>query len=239
MSLDSILNDLKAAFKEQNPAKCVEFTQKALDANADPLELVNKVIGFANELTAKSWWAGGIDADGRVPEGEALLLSDLIVIGECLKGSTDVIKPKMMAGSKKAETGGKIVIGTIEGDVHDIGKSIVNTLWAAAGYTVIDIGIDVPVKKFVLEAKLSKADIVGVSCSMAMCRPTIPKLVAEFKKAGLREKVKIMDGGQSATLNDVENYGIDAHGLDANDALIKAGELVRILKEERLKKGIA
>jgi dimethylamine corrinoid protein len=144
-----------------------------------------------------------------------------------------------MAGAKKAETMGKMVLGTIEGDVHDIGKGIVSTLWGAAGYTVNDIGIDVPIKKFVLEAKLSKADIVGISCSMNMCLPSVGKLVAEFKKAGLREKVKIMDGGQCATLNDVEHYGIDAHGLDANDALAKAGELMRILKEERLKKGIA
>ncbi len=129
------------------------------------------------------------------------------------------------------------IVGTIEGDVHDIGRQIIATMWAAAGYEVIDLGYDIPPKVFALKAKMKKADIIGISCSMGMARVGIGTTVEECEKAGIRNKVKIIDGGQAASYGDVETYKIDAFGAQTEDALKKASELMRILKEQKAQRG--
>ncbi|MGA2682509.1 MAG: cobalamin-dependent protein [Candidatus Bathyarchaeia archaeon] len=236
--MEAIYTELKETLKAQDPDKFGELTQKALDAGAEPFDLLNKIVGYAKELTSKSWWAGGTEGVSNVSESEALLLSDLIVIGECLVKSTSILKPLLLAGAKKAELPGKIVLGTIEGDVHDIGKSLVSTMYESAGYVINDIGLDVPAKNFAIEAKRSKADIVGISCSMSMCKTSMPKVVKELQKLGIRDNVKVVAGGQSTFETDVPTYGLDGWGADMVDAVKKTDELMRVLKEERLKKGV-
>jgi methylmalonyl-CoA mutase cobalamin-binding domain/chain len=237
--LETNYQALKDTLKAQNYQKFGELTKKTLDAGADPFELLNKIIGFAKELTANSWWAGGTEGKSGVTEEKALLLSDLVMIGECLQASTEVLKPALLEASKKSganAAAGRIVLGTIEGDVHDIGKSLVGTMYEAAGFIVNDVGLDVPVKKFALEAKRTKADVVGVSISMSLCKATIAKLDQELKKAGLRDNLKVITGGQSTSADDVKLYSIDAWGADATDAVNKTNELMRVLKETRTKK---
>ncbi len=236
--MESLYSELKETLKAEDPNKFGELTQKALDAGADPYDLLNKIVGYAKELTSKSWWAGGTEGASNVSEKDALLLSDLIVIGECLIKSTGIIKPHLLASGRKAELPGKIVLGTIEGDVHDIGKSLVKTMYESAGYQVNDIGQDIPVKNFVMETKRTKADVVGISCSMSMCKTAIPKVVKELQRMGIRDNVKVIAGGQSTFESDVPLYGLDAWGADMVDAVKKTDELIRILKEEKLKKGV-
>jgi dimethylamine corrinoid protein len=236
--LESIYNELKETLKAQNPDKFGELTQKALDAGAEPFDLLNRIVAYAKELTSKSWWAGGTEGASHVSESEALLLSDLIVIGECLIRSTGILKPLLLGSGMKTELPGKIVLGTIEGDVHDIGKSLVSTMYESAGYVVNDIGLDVPVKNFAMETKRSKADVVGISCSMSMCKTSIPKVVKELQKLGIRENVKVIAGGQSTFETDVPLYGVDGWGADMVDAVKKTDELMRVLKEQRIKKGV-
>ena len=236
--MESVYNELKETLKAQNPDKFGELTQKALDAGADPYDLLNRIVGYAKELTQKSWWAGGTEGASHVDESEALLLSDLIVIGECLIKSTGILKPLLLACGKKAELPGRIVLGTIEGDVHDIGKSLVSTMYESAGYVVNDIGQDTPAKNFAVEAKRFKADIVGISCSMSMCKTSIPKVMKELQKLGIRDNVKVAAGGQSTFESDVPLYGLDAWGADMVDAVKKTDELMRVLREQRLKKGV-
>jgi dimethylamine corrinoid protein len=236
--LESIYNELKETLKAQDPAKFGELTQKALDAGADPYDLLNGIVGYAKELTSKSWWAGGTEAASHVAESEALLLSDLIMIGECLIKSTSILKPLLLASGKKAELPGRIVLGTIEGDVHDIGKSLVSTMYESAGYVINDVGLDTPARNFAIEARRVKADIVGISCSMSMCKTSIPKVVKELQKLGIRDNVKVVAGGQSTFESDVPLYGLDGWGADMVDAVKKTDELMRVLREQRLKKGV-
>lgn len=234
--MEEAYQNLKEALKNQDPKKFAELTSKAIELGADPLDLLDRIVSYAKELTAKSWWAGGSEGQSGVSESEALLLSDLIMIGECLKASTGVLKPILLEAGKRSGKGeeveGKIILGTIEGDVHDIGKSLVMTLFESAGYVVKDVGLDVPAKKFVIQAKIAKADIIGISCSMAMAKTGIPNVIKELQKMGLKNTTKVIIGGQSTFETDVQQYGVDAWGADATDGLNKTAELVRILKEQ-------
>ncbi len=238
MSLDeNMKKEIEAAFTEQNDTKCAELTKKALDAGADPSIILENEIGIVKKLCENSWWTGGVEKSAKESEN-TLLLSDLIMIGDCLKVSAEVLKPALMGKVDKTKTGGRIVTGTIEGDIHDIGKNIVADIWTSAGFQVEDLGFDVPPKNFIMTVKAGRADIVAISCSMGMAKTGIAKVVTELKKMGLREKVKIIDGGQACYTTDVERLGVDVMGLDQIDGLNKANELMRILREERAKKEV-
>ena len=232
---EAVLNGLRESFKAQEIERTAELTKKALDAGADPQELIDAVIGIAKKLTEKSWWAGGNEAASGVDDSEALLLTDLMLIGDCLKASTDLIKPALLKSGKKG-LGGKMVLGTIEGDVHDIGKSLVKTILESAGYAVEDLGTDVPAKSFVNEAKRLRADIVGVSVSMSMAKTGIATVSKELKKAGIRDNVRIMFGGQATFGDEATELGADAWAADARMGLEKADELIRVMRENAAKK---
>ena len=226
--------EIETAFAEQDDVKCADLTKKALDAGADPSTLLETEIAIVKKLCENSWWTGGVEKSAVETEN-TLLLSDLIMIGECLKASADILKPALAGTIDKTNTGGRIVTGTIEGDIHDIGKNIVADIWTSAGYQVEDLGFDVPPKNFVLSAKTGRTDIVAISCSMGMAKTGIEKVVAELKKLGIRDKVKVLDGGQACYSTDVERLGVDMMGFDQIDGLNKANELMRILREERKK----
>ncbi len=236
MAIPEVIKDLKEAFSAQDDAKCAELTKKALEAGADPLELLEKyLLVWTKELCSKSFLGREYFDEAPYNPEEGINLSDVIMIAECLTACVDIIRPAMTTKATKAELSGKIVLGTVEGDVHDIGKSIIGAVWAAAGYSVLDIGYDVPSKTFALEAKAIKADMIGISCSLSMSRVSMSEIVNELKNAGIRDKVKVISGGQASFPSDVKTYGVDAHGIDVTQALTSAEELMRILKEERTK----
>jgi methylmalonyl-CoA mutase cobalamin-binding domain/chain len=238
MSLDeNMRKEIETAFTEQNDTKCAELTKKALDAGADPAIILENEIAMVKKLCENSWWTGGVEKSAKESE-KTLLLSDLIMIGDCLKVSAEILKPALMGKIDKATSGGRIVTGTIEGDIHDIGKNIVADIWTSAGYQVEDLGFDVSPKNFVNTVKSGRCDIVAISCSMGMAKTGITKVVTELKKMGLREKIKIIDGGQACYTTDVERLGVDVMGLDQIDGLNKVNELMRVLREERAKKEV-
>ena len=234
-TLEEAVKELKDAFFAQDDARVGELTKKALDAGADSVELLEKyLISWTKQLTEKGWYSGGgfeIAKVGIDRLEETLMLSDLILIAECLEAAVAILRPKLKAA--KVGIPGRIVIGTVEGDVHDIGKTIVTSMWTSAGYQVVDLGIDVPASTVVSEAQKTEADIVGLSSSMTMCRVEFGKVVEELKKRGIRDKVKVMIGGQHVHLGDVELFAVDAIGKDVTEAITKSEELMRILKEER------
>jgi methylmalonyl-CoA mutase cobalamin-binding domain/chain len=238
MSQEVVLKELKEAFKGQDESKVGEFTQKAIDAKMDPLELLEKhLLTWLKEFTSKMTLSQEYkDVVEETKEGEAVSLSDLIMYGECLNAAVAVLKPIMTKSMQKGANTGRVVIGTVEGDVHDIGKTIIASLWAASGYEINDLGYDVPAKKMVSEAMIDKADIIGVSCSLGMARYNVKSVVDELKKQGFRDKVAVISGGQASFHSDVETYGVDANAADIPEALDKVEELTRIVKERKSKK---
>ena len=192
--LASVLADLQ----EQEALKIVE---DRLGAGEDPL----KILDDARQ---------GMEVVGKRFADSEYFIPDLVYSGEILKEITELVKPKM---TKAAETKrlGKVVFGTVAGDIHDIGKNIVVFMLDVNGFEVYDLGVDVPPQKFVDEIRESDAPIVGLSRFLALAFDSMKETIEAIQAAGLRDKVKVMIGGGQIS-EEVSKYtGADAFGTDA------------------------
>jgi 5-methyltetrahydrofolate--homocysteine methyltransferase len=193
-SLVNALSDLK----EQEALKIVE---DRLNAREDPLKILDdarKGMGIVGQRFASSEY----------------FIPDLVYSGEILKAVTEMVKPKLTetVESKKL---GKIVFGTVAGDIHDIGKDIVVFMLDVNGFEVYDLGVDVPAQKFVEKMKETDAPVVGLSGFLTLAFDSMKQTIDAMKAAGLRDKVKVMIGGGQIT-EEVKDYtGADAYGKDA------------------------
>jgi methanogenic corrinoid protein MtbC1 len=187
-----------ADLKEQEVIKIVE---ERLNAKEDPL----KILEDARK---------GMEIVGQRFASSEYFIPDLVYSGEILKSVTELVKPKL---SKEAESKklGKIVFGTVAGDIHDIGKDIVVFMLDVNGFEVHDLGVDVPARKFVEKIKETGASIVGLSGFLTLAFDSMKRTVEAMSAAGLRDKAKIMIGGGQIT-EEVRAYtGADAYGKDA------------------------
>jgi len=156
----------------------------------------------------------GMEIVGKRFADSEYFIPDLVYSGEILKGVTELVKPKMAKAAESKKLG-KIVFGTVAGDIHDIGKDIVVFMLDVNGFDVYDLGVDVPVQKFVDKIKETGAPIVGLSGFLALAFDSMKDTVEAIKKAGLRDKVKIMIGGGQMS-DEIKKYtGADAYGKDA------------------------
>jgi methanogenic corrinoid protein MtbC1 len=193
--------DLVTALADLKEQEALKIVEERLAAKEDPLKILDDA-KKAMELVGKRFAA----SEYFVP--------DLVYSGEILKEITELVKPKMAkaAGAKKL---GKVVFGTVAGDIHDIGKDIVVFMLDVNGFEVYDLGVDVPVQKFVDKIKETGAPIVGLSGFLTLAFDSMKQTVDAIKAAGLRDKVKIMIGGGQMT-DEVRKYtGSDAYGRDA------------------------
>ena len=185
--------------------EAVQMARNMMEGGEEPL----KILGACKEA---------MDTVGKRFEKGEYFLPELVMAGEMLKQISDIVKPKL-TGEIETERLGKVVIGTVEGDIHDIGKDIVVFMLDVNGFEVIDLGIDVPVQKFVDAIKESDAPVVGLSGFLTLAFDSMKKTVEAISGAGLRDKVKIMIGGGQID-DEVKKYtGADAFGLDAMEAV--------------------
>lgn len=196
-SLVNILSDLKEK-------EALKMVQEMLEAGKEPLEIFNSCRTAMEEV-------------GKKFENGEYFIPDLIFAGEILKQISAIVKPKMEeeAGTEKI---GKVIIGTVEGDIHDIGKNIVTFMMDINGFEVIDIGIDAPPEKFVEAIKETNAKVVGMSGLLTLAYDSMKKTVEAIKEAGL-EDVKIMIGGSIINEDVVDYTGADAYGADPMAAI--------------------
>jgi len=157
--------------------------------------------------------AKGMEIVGRKYEEGEYFLAELIMAGETMKEGMSVLEPYLKSG--EIPKLGKVVIGTVEGDLHDIGKNIVITLLSASGFEVIDLGVDVSADKFVEAVKQYKPDIVGMSALLTTTMVNMKKVVEALKEAGLRDSVKIIVGGAPLTEEFAKEIGADGYAPDA------------------------
>ena len=212
---ESILEKLSNAVIEGNSEAASSAATEALAARLDPLELVEKGL------------AKGLREVGRRFEAGEMFLMQLILSGEAMKTGLEVLKPEMLRQKKQLATTGKFLIGTVEGDIHDIGKSIVAAMLTAEGFDVVDIGVDVPDKVFVEKTKELEPNIVGLSALMTTTRTKQMEVIEALRKAGTRNAVKVMVGGATVTPEWAQQIGADGYGEDAIEATKRARELLK------------
>jgi len=193
-------------------ARATELANQGLSEGIDPLELLNK--GFIP----------GINKVGDLFDAGRLFLPELILSAKAMQNASDVINAAIPESDRRVQ--GRFLIGTVEGDVHDIGKTIVVSLLKAGGFEVKDLGRDVSTDRFIKEAEDFNADIIGTSSLLTTTMPAQKKLEDELKKAGLRERYKTMVGGAPVTQRWADKIGADAFAENAAACVRLARELI-------------
>ena len=196
--LVKLLSDLR----EQ---EALEFVKKAIGKGVDPIELLTDAKAGMNIVGAKF-------------ASEEYFIPDLIFSGEILKGVIGVLEPHLK-NKEDTKRLGKVVIGTVAGDIHDIGKDLVVFMLDVNGFEVVDLGVDVEAQQFVKTASDNGSTVIGLSGFLTLAFDSMKKTIDAFKEAGLRDSVKIMIGG--GQIDDyVKSYtGADAYGKDAMEAV--------------------
>jgi 5-methyltetrahydrofolate--homocysteine methyltransferase len=193
--------DLVRALSDLKEQEVVKIVEERLKAKEDPL----KILQDARK---------GMEIVGKRFASSEYFIPDLVYSGEILKAVTELVKPKLTKGTE-AKKLGKIVFGTVAGDIHDIGKDIVVFMLDVNGFEVHDLGVDVPMQKFVEKIKETGAPIVGLSGFLTLAFDSMKQTVDAIKAAGLRDKVKVMIGGGQVTEEVTKYTGADAYGKDA------------------------
>jgi len=149
---------------------------------------------------------------------------EVLIAARAMKAGMEILSPHLAEAGVKAV--GKVLIGTVEGDLHDIGKNLVAMMMEGSGFEVIDVGIDVSADDFVEAVKEHSPDILGMSALLTTTMPEMEKVIQALEEAGLRDQVTVMVGGAPVTDNFAEEIGADAYGKDAATAAEKAKELI-------------
>ncbi len=193
--------DLSAALADLKEDEAVAIAQEKLEGGVDPMAILEEA-------------RQGMETVGKRFSTSEYFIPDLVYSGEILKKINEIVKPKL-AKEGAVKHGGKVIIGTVAGDIHDIGKDIVVFMLDVSGFDVIDLGVDVPAQKFVDTIKQSGAPIVGLSGFLTLAYDAMKQTIEATKTAGLRDKVKIMIGGGQINDDIVKYTGADAYGKDA------------------------
>lgn len=187
--------------------------KKALEQGLDPLACID------NGLTK------GIQRVGELFSSGEYFLPELIMGADAMKVALDVLEPALLSNQHR-EVVGRVVLGTVEGDLHEIGKTLVGTMLTANGFDVIDIGVDKSVDEFIAAVKENNADIVGASALLTTTMLQQKKLIEALEEANLKDKVKVMVGGAPVTESYASEIGADGYAEDAISAVDLAFRLI-------------
>jgi corrinoid protein of di/trimethylamine methyltransferase len=196
--------------------EAASLAQQALDQGVAPLEAINK--GFTP----------GMDVVGELYSTGEYFLPDLILGGEAMKTALAVLEPALKASGQVREVLGVVVLGTVKGDIHEIGKSLVGSMLAANGFEVYDVGIDIEASEFVAKAQEVKADIVALSALLTTTMLHQRDVIEHLAEAGLREQVKVMVGGSPVTQGWADQIGADGFAEDAATAVVAAKKMMGV-----------
>ena len=206
------LSGLKNAIINGDDKQALEITRQALKEEVNPVELINK------------WMIPAMDEVGRRFEAQELFFPEMLIAARAMKRALELLRPLLAASG--VEPTARVVIGTVKGDLHDIGKNMVGHMLEGAGFEVHDIGIDVPAEKFIEAVKTHDAQILGLSALLTTTMPEMQKVVELADRSGLRNKTKIMVGGAPITQGFADEIGADGFGENAGAAVSVARALI-------------
>lgn len=206
--MNSILNEISLKLQQGKAKDVKELVQKALDDGISPEEVLNDGL------------LSGMSVIGDKFKKNEVYVPDVLIAARAMNAGTEILKPYLVQSGVKAK--GKVVIGTVKGDLHDIGKNLVKMMMEGKGLEVIDLGIDVPAEKFISEAKAHDAQIIACSALLTTTMGEMKNVVDLAVKEGIRDKVKIMVGGAPLNENFCQSIGADKYAPDAASAADEA-----------------
>ena len=185
-------------------ASVIRLVQTALAEGAKPAEILNRGL------------IEGMNVVGERMENGDIFIPEVLLSARCMTAAVNILKPLLGAG--EVGLAGKIVIGTVKGDLHDIGKSLVRLMLESVGFEIVDLGVDVTPEKFVQAVKEKNANLVAMSALLTTTMPIMKLTIEAIKESGLRDRVKVMVGGAPVTSKFAKDIGADGYAPDAGSA---------------------
>lgn len=204
---DTLFQSMLQSILDGEPEDAERAAHDALARGIEPLEAIDR--GFMP----------GVNAVGRGYTCGELFLPDLVRAGVAMKAALNVLEPEMMRRGATRQSLGTVVLGTVKGDIHEIGKNLVGTMLTANGFQVHDLGVDVPCEAFVVKAREVHADVVGLSALLTTTMMGQRRVIEALDKAGLRSQVKVLVGGAPVTGDWARDIGADGFSEDAAGAV--------------------
>lgn len=214
-----LFDTLRSALLSFEEEKFIETVKRSLEENISPLEIINALTKALEEI-------------GRKFEEGEIFLVHLVMAGEMVKKAvSEYLEPLLKEAKMERKTLGRVVIGTVSGDIHDIGKNIVAALLFSAGFEVIDLGKDVSVEEFIKAVEEYNPNILGLSALLSTTLPVQKEVIEALKKNSLRDRVKVIVGGAPVTSEWAEQIGADGYAEDAVEAVKVAKRLLKVEDE--------
>ena len=213
MSSD-VLAKITASLVEGEPDETVDLTRQALEAGLEPLAIINEGL------------VPGMNMVGEKFQSGEYFLPHLIIAANGMQQAMELLEPELKARQQVVERAGTMVIGSVAGDIHEIGKSLVATMMSAAGFQVYDLGVDVPTKSFVSKVQETGANLLGLSALLTTTMTVQREVIEALEEAGIREQVKVILGGAPVSQEWAETIGADGYAEDAIGAIELARQLV-------------
>ena len=211
---EELYKEMAQSILDGDDEEAAALAERSVKDGVDPLDAINQ--GFI---------LGVNEVGERYTDGD-MFLPDLVLAGEAMKAAVAVLEPEMARRGTQRQMLGTVVLGTVDGDIHDIGKTLVGTMLTAGGFEVIDLGVDVPIATFIETAREHQADIVGLSALLTTTMVTQRGVIEALEESGLREQVQVMVGGAPVTSGWAEEIGADGFSEDAIGAVGVARRLM-------------
>ena len=208
------LKSLYTAIVEGDAKTAKAVAESAMSAGISPVKLLNETMIPA------------MDVVGRLFEENEYFVPELLISARAMKWALEVVKPKLIEGG--AQPAGRVAIGTVKGDLHDIGKNLVAAMLEGGGFEIVDLGVDVGPDQFLEAYRSKKVNIVALSALLTTTMPSMKQIIDEFKAAGVRDQVKIIVGGAPVTAEYASEIGADGYSENASSAVTLARSLVSV-----------
>jgi corrinoid protein of di/trimethylamine methyltransferase len=211
-----ILQKLADSIIECDPDRAERLTQQALEDGVEPMVIIEQGLTKGMKVVGNNFQCG------------QAFLPDLIIAAEGMQRSMTLLEPELRARQQSIASAGVVVLGTVKGDIHEIGKTLVGTMLSASGFTVHDLGTDVPTAAFIEKIRQTNADILGLSSLLTTTMVVQREVIDALSEAGLRDRVKVMVGGAPVTRAWADKIGADGYADDATGAVVVANQFMGV-----------
>jgi len=209
-----LITKIVASIIEGKPDEITDLTQQALEAGLEPLTIINEGLTVGMNIVGEKFQTG------------EFFLPNLVIAASGMNQAMEILEPELKSRQQTADSLGTVVIGSVAGDIHEIGKSLVGTMLSANGFQVYDMGVDVANEVFVAKVKETGADILGLSALLTTTMTRQRQVINDLEKAGIRDQVKVLIGGAPISQEWADNIGADGYAEDAIGAVELAKNLV-------------